>query len=280
MSTWAGLATAASANKHDSRAAHVVPARFVMDRISSPLLQLRELLAHHLRGQRQIVPIARHDLLAFAAQHVAQKFMELWIERVTGRAIHIDVDIAHERVAAILESRRGRHHVGSAVPFGQGDGLDTRGTLGLGHNRPGDSIAIVSELVVEHVPQSHPLLWTVLVRDHLASRLDIFTVVRIPLVAVLQNLPLEKAGRARGCVPVGLNRLVRPLAPEAELAPGADVLLLTSSIGGRPLEPTHAGSTLGSEYSIELLDRELGYRIVGIDEHDDPVGSSLYVESA
>jgi hypothetical protein len=35
-----------------------------------------------------------------------------------------------------------------------------------------------------------------------------------------------------------------------------------------------------SEYPVELLDRELGYGIVGIDEHDDPVGSSLYVESA
>ena len=64
---------------------------------------------------------------------------------------------------------------------------------------------------------------------------------------------------------------------------GAFVLegfLRPSAVGRRPLKSAHAGAALGSEYSVQLLQREPGQRICRVDEHDNAVGSSLHVERA
>src|SRR5260370_41395037 len=95
--------------------------------------------------------------------------MEVWIEGVSRWAIHIDVDVAYERIAAILEARLAGHYVGTALLLGQGDRLDAGGALGLRHDGPGDFIAIPGELLPQHVLQAHPLYGVILVRDPLAS---------------------------------------------------------------------------------------------------------------
>src|SRR5437588_1648299 len=43
----------------------------------------------------------------------------------------------------------------------------------LRHHRPGYSVAVMRELIPEHVLQAHALLGAILVRDHLACALDV-----------------------------------------------------------------------------------------------------------
>ncbi len=136
------------------------------------------------------------------------------------------------------------------------------------------------ELLPEHVLQAQALLRAILIRDHLAAGLDILAIVGIPLVAVLENLPLKETRRTRRRVSVGLDRLVRPFSAQSELSPGTDVGLWAPPVGRCPLEATHAGTALRSENPVELREREVRERIGGVDEYDDTVGSAGHVESA
>src|SRR2546421_248976 len=144
-----------------------------------------------------------------------------------------------------LKARGARGDVGTAVMSGQGDRLDARNALRLRHHRPGYSVAVMRELIPEHVLQAHALLGAVLVRDHLAPALDVLAVIGVPLVAVLHDFPLEEARRARRCMSVRLDRLVRPLALQTKLPPCPNVFLRTSAVRRRPLETAHAGAALG-----------------------------------
>src|SRR2546430_771626 len=108
-------------------------------------------------------------------------------------------DLAHagyQRMRSFLKGPRARGDGGTAVRGGEGDRLDSRYASRLRHHRPGYSVAVMRELIPEHVLQAHALLGAILVRDHLACALDVLAVIGIPLVAVLQDFPLEEARRA------------------------------------------------------------------------------------
>src|SRR5207237_7214946 len=151
------------------------------------------------------------------------------------RAIQENVNPAYKRIRPVLKAFLARHHVSAAVSRSNCDDLDAGHVLGLWHDGPRDAVAIVRELVFQHVLKTETLLGAILVGDHLAAALHILAEVRVPFVAVLEDLPLEKPRGARGRVAVGLDRLVRPFAREPELAPGADVLVRAARVGWRPL---------------------------------------------
>src|SRR6266513_215596 len=160
------------------------------------LLELGELLARDLPGELQVASVAHHGLLALAAQGITQELLEFRIQRPARCAVEVDMDVTYQRIASILKARRARGDVGTAVTSGEGDRLDARDASRLRHHRPGYSVAVMRELIPEHVLQAHALLGAILVRDHLACALDVLAVIGIPLVAVLQDFPLEEARRA------------------------------------------------------------------------------------
>ena len=173
-----------------------------------------------------------------------------------------------------------RHHIRAAFARRDRDGFDAGDALRLRHHGPRDAVAIVRELVLEHVLQTEALLGAIFVGDHLAAGLDVLAEVGIPFVAVLQNLPLEEPRGARRRVAVSLDRFIRPFASQPELSPSTDVLLGPTRFGGRPLESTHARCAFGSEDAVELLYREPCDRIVLVHEDDRAVGFALDVKSA
>src|SRR5437879_6080540 len=222
------------------------------------LVEPGELLARDLLSERQVATVAHHGLLALAAQGITHELPEFRIQRLARCAVEVDMDVAYQRIASILKARRARGDVGTAVTSGQGERLDARYAFRLRHHGPGYSVAVMRELIPEHALQAHALLGPVLVRDHLAAALDVLAVIGIPLVAVLHDFPLEEARRARRRMPVRLDRLVRPLSLPPKLPPRTNVFLRASAVGGRPLESAHAGAALGSEYPVQLLQRESG----------------------
>src|SRR5258708_27059915 len=90
----------------------------------------------------------------------------------------------------------------------------------------------------------------------------------IPFVAILEPRLLDQSGPAaeRGVDAKNPNGLVRPLARQAALAPGADVFLRAAGGGGGPLGPAPAPGALGPEDAVELVQRETGERIILVHE--------------
>jgi len=91
---------------------------------------------------------------------------------------------------------------------------------------------------------------------------------------------LKDHAHARERIAVGLDRPVRPLAGQAELAPGADVLLRAAGRVGLPHEAVVAAGALGAEDPVELTHGELRERIVTVHEDDQPVAAALHVKRA
>src|SRR5437879_9290956 len=200
------------------------------------LLEPGALLARDLSSERQVACIARHGLLALAAQGIAQELAQFGSQGPARCPVEVDVDVAYQRIVSILKARRARGDVRPAGVSGQGERLDARNALRLRHHRPGYSVAVMRELIPEHVLQAQALLGAVLVRDHLAPALDVLTVIGVPLVAALPDFPLEKPRRARRCMPVRLDRFVRPLAFQPRLPPATNCSPLPSAVVTRPPE--------------------------------------------
>src|SRR2546430_13548921 len=78
------------------------------------LIELRELLARDLPGERQVASVAHHGLLALAAQDITQELLEFRIQRPARCAVEVDMDVAYQRIASILKARRARGDVGTA----------------------------------------------------------------------------------------------------------------------------------------------------------------------
>src|SRR2546429_4492351 len=135
------------------------------------LLELRELLARGLPGERRVASVAHHGLLALAAQDITQELLEFRIQRPARCAVEVDMDVAYQRIASILKARRARGDVGTAVKSGEGDRLDARYASRLRHHRPGYSVAVMRELIPEHVLRSEEHTSELQSRLHLVCRL-------------------------------------------------------------------------------------------------------------
>ena len=242
-------------------------------------IQSSELLAHHCRGQRQVVRVAHDRFLPVAAQHVAQELAQPGIHRAARPSVDVEVKAAHERVAAVLETLATGNDVRRSLLHGERDGLQSRHLARLRNDGPRDAVSIVPELVGEHMLQP-PALVAVVVRDHLAAGLDVLAIARIPFVAVAEHPQLEEARGTGRCMPIGLDRLVGPLAGESELAPGADVEIGSA----RPLqvefEIVEAAIALGAEDPVELSQRESVDGVIGMDVDHDPGRASFHVVGA
>ena len=68
-------------------------------------------------------------------------------------------------------------------------------------------------------------------------------------------------------VTIDVDRLFRPHSLEAQLAPGADILFRAARGRRVPLVTNSAAGTLRAEDAVELLDGEVGERIVLVDEN-------------
>src|SRR5260370_38460998 len=125
-----------------------------------------------------------------------------WIERKE--------NATRQGVSAVVEIFLGRIDVWTAITSSQRERLQTRHLSRLRNHCPCDAVFVVRELV-EHVLSAAQLA-LVVIANHLAARLHIAVVVRVPLVAAVQYFDLKKIGGAAGSVPVGVDRFISPLA--------------------------------------------------------------------
>src|SRR5260370_21973891 len=102
----------------------------------------------------------------------------------------------------------------------------------------------------------------------------------IPFFATVEYRKLKEVTHAGVGVAVCMDGLVGPFARQTELAPGADVVGgWTRSFAG-PLVSLVTPGPLRPKNAVYLLHRELGQRIVFVDEDDDGPRPSLDVEGA
>src|SRR5581483_3955730 len=74
-------------------------------------------------------------------------------------------------------------------------------------------------------------------------------------------------------VPIWMDALAGPCTGQAKLPPRADILITAAGTPCRPLSSLPPACTLRAEYSIELLDREAGQRILLV--HKDHIRGHL-----
>src|SRR5258708_9273846 len=72
------------------------------------LVELRQLLAHHLRHERDEDALLGDGLLALLAQHEPQELLHLRLERLAGRLVHEEVHVATERILVLVYVLDGR----------------------------------------------------------------------------------------------------------------------------------------------------------------------------
>src|SRR5437870_1676846 len=82
---------------------------------SASSLEFLQFLAHHLGGQREVLAILLHELLAFLAQDKADELAHLGIHLRAGLHAHPERLVAPERIAAILQRVDVVFDVGSLV---------------------------------------------------------------------------------------------------------------------------------------------------------------------
>jgi hypothetical protein len=179
--------------------------------------------------ERQVLSVAHDVGLSLAAHDEAQVFLHLGIQGPPGNPVRVGVDLVMERVRAVAQRLDRVGDVGAA-----GSGRDFE-DLQLGREvlrrggDIGDSRAVLGEVVVERPAQ-------------LAVGGDVVGVdaeALGPLVARLEQA-VGDLGRLviTGVEAVGRDRLVLPLAGQAELPPGPDVLLGPAGVFGCQLVPS------------------------------------------
>src|SRR5258706_10099264 len=272
--SWAAGATAAPAQ----RAAQRKSAWALI--VSIELLQL---LADVLRGKVRVRPVLLDDRLTLAREDEAQELAHFRIHCASRPLVHIDVGITSQRVTAIGHDVRRERDRRATVP-GKRDHLHVgiarafravrvhAWPLEVHERTPADRILVPRDRLVEALAP-HRVAGRV-VRGLLPF--DEFLEVGIPLVRPVQHHALEAGRESRRHVAVGLDLLVGPVAFQADLAPGPDVLLGAPRIfrgeeevvlGIRADLP--ASAALGAEDAVELFHRKLCERVVLVD-HDRP----------
>ena len=120
-------------------------------------------------------------------------------------------------------------------------------------------------------------------RQHRRAALDVLAIVRVPLVAAVEDVQLEEVAHARMGVAVGVDRPVLPLAREPELAPRADVLLGSARVARHEHFAVLfvAAGALRAENAVQLLHGEARDRVVLVHEDDrSPAASARRVPRA
>ena len=79
-------------------------------------------------------------------------------------------------------------------------------------------------------------------------------------------------------VTVNVNRFVRPFIRQTELAPRANVFLRAARKRRIPGQPLPTAGALRAEDSIQLIEGQLGYRIVFVDKDPQRKGPAPHVE--
>ena len=140
-----------------------------------------------------------------------------------------------QRVAAVGDVLARQGEIGSGLGLGKGERFHTRGCIG--DRRIRDARGITAE-----------------VGDHLLP-VGIFAQSFVPRFGPAENPGLEIGDRTRAetGLPVGVDELVGPFARQAELAPGADVVLGRAGHARVPGEGVPAAAALGAENAVELL---------------------------
>src|SRR5258706_3049983 len=238
--------------------------------LSSSLGDLREpagLLRRDLRRERQVLRIAHHGLLAFAAHDELHELVHQRVDGLRRIAVEVRVDLVGERIAAVLHGLQRVRHVGAGGCHRERQHLERRQRSHAGQRRrrrreDADSVLVLRQLLVQAA------LERALLRDEVGIGLHLL----VPLVAALQDAIRDRRRLVIAQVePVGNDRLGGPLAREAELAPGADVLLRTALPLRAPARAFPAAQALGAEDAVELFHGDLVERVVLV-HHDAEAG--------
>src|SRR5438132_3153582 len=241
--------------------------------ISMASLQLPALLLEHGRGERQVLAVSRHRLLALAAQDVADEFPDLRVDLRAGLAVDVEEGLADQRIAAVVHRLQRQRHVRPTVLRSDGQRLGLRRQVH--HAAVADAVAVLVE-VLHHLLRAGDQLAVGV--GEVGEELDAL----VPLVAAHQ----DRVGDSQTLLvsqieAVGIDLLVLPFAGEAELAPGANVLLGSADGVAVPLEVgAPAAFAGGAEDAVELRERQLRDRVVLVDEDAERVAPASDVVRA
>ena len=189
------------------------------------LLELRELLLHDLGRQGQVA-VLEDDLLAFLAEDELAELPHDGVERLARRPVDVE-DTGSGPGDTCRTSRPRSSRRNTVVPsfFDERHRLHAGGPVA--DPRVADAEAVLGD-ALDHRGRARLLLDLVLV------------------VAVAERVLLEEAVGARGGVAaVEADRPARPVAGQAELAPGRDVGLVARAGGSwrRPRRPGPASAS-------------------------------------
>ncbi len=203
---------------------------------------------------------------------VAQEFLHFRIHRLARILADVEILLVGQRILAAAQRLEVELHVLFASPRRDRQRLGCRGEKG--DARIADAEGILAHRV-DH------LLCLELGRAVGVLVVGEFDQLLVPFGAPLKHQALE---RQRDVVPQvvaeDVNRLLGPFAGEAELAPGADVLLGAARHRGVPLRTLESARALRSEDTVQLLDGQLRERVVLVDEDSQRIAPAGHVEAA
>src|SRR5258708_22404661 len=210
-------------------------------------VEFLQLLSRECRRERKVIPLAHDVFLSLPAQHIAQKLADSGIDlrAVAGEGVRLEIDegAAGERIGAIRDVLAREGDKGTAGLLRESDGFHTRRAIRVAG--VSDAVAVARERVQHELAVVEFL-----------ERL-------VPRVRAAHDARLE-VRHAAGMEPwrtIDIDRLVGPFAGEAELPPGADVLVGAARHGLDPLHLLPAAGALVAVNAVELLERELRERI-------------------